>query len=483
MTPALSSSDLTPERYVSWPLVAFGLSFAFLVIGGDYLLRDSDTLWHVATGRWILEHGAVPTVDPFSHTMPGAPWHAHEWLSAILLATAHGLGDWAGVVMLTALAAAGALALMVRALLIYLRPFYAWALVLLSFLVLMPHLLARPHTLVMPVMVIWLASLVSARAENRAPALPMVLFMVVWANLHGSFIIGLCLAGVLALEGIWAVKSRPDCKRLATSWTLFLFLAGLGALATPHGIDGFFFPFQVRSMEKSLAWILEWRSPNFQKPQPLAFWIIFSLAVALYRGLRVPPFRLLLLLGFIYLALAYARHADLIGLFVPLLLAPCLEAQWPDTAAKQPVQSSTSIFRGAAIVLGIAAVGALTLHVRGVVPARAITPTTALEAARQAGLHGPVFNDYDFGGYLIYSGIRTFIDGRADMYGDVFVDQILRASNVVTKADSLLQLLNEYGVTWTLARPDGSLVRQMDQLLGWQRVHVDAVAVVHARVN
>jgi hypothetical protein len=236
-------------------------------------------------------------------------------------------------------------------------------------------------------------------------------------------------------------------------------------------------------MEKSLAWISECRSPNFQKPQPLAFWIIFSLAVALYRGLRVPPFRLLLLLGFIYLALAYARHADLIGLFVPLLLAPCLETQWPDTAAKRPVQSSTSILRGAAIVLGIAAVGALTLHVRGVAPARAITPTTALEAARQAGLHGPVFNDYGFGGYLIYSGIRTFIDGRADMYGDVFVDQILRASSVATEADSLLQILNEHGVTWTLARSDGSLVRQMDQLPGWQRMHADAIAVVHTRVN
>jgi len=45
-----------------------------------------------------------------------------------------------------------------------------------------------------------------------------------------------------------------------------------------------------------------------------------------------------------------------------------------------------------------------------------MTPSAALEAARNLHLSGPVFNDYPFGGFLIFNGIKTFIDGRAELY-------------------------------------------------------------------
>ena len=86
---------------------------------------DGDTYWHVATGRWILENGVVPTQDPFSHTMRGTAWTAFEWLSQVILAAAHQLGGWTGLVALTALAFAATIALLTRALLRWLEPIYA----------------------------------------------------------------------------------------------------------------------------------------------------------------------------------------------------------------------------------------------------------------------------------------------------------------------------------------------------------------------
>src|SRR5258708_1092966 len=64
------------------------------------LLNDGDTYWHIATGEWVLRNGTVPHIDPFSYTLAGSPWVAHEWLSDVLMALAYKAGAWNGVVML-----------------------------------------------------------------------------------------------------------------------------------------------------------------------------------------------------------------------------------------------------------------------------------------------------------------------------------------------------------------------------------------------
>ena len=74
-------------------LVGVGI-YALLALLAGRLLNDPDSYWHIAVGRWIVEHGAVPHADPFSHTMPGAHWIAFEWLSEVLYATAFGVAGW-----------------------------------------------------------------------------------------------------------------------------------------------------------------------------------------------------------------------------------------------------------------------------------------------------------------------------------------------------------------------------------------------------
>jgi hypothetical protein len=59
---------------------------------GPQLLGDPDTYSHLALGRWILDHGAVPTVDPFSANFRGTHWLAFEWLSEVVFALAYAAG-------------------------------------------------------------------------------------------------------------------------------------------------------------------------------------------------------------------------------------------------------------------------------------------------------------------------------------------------------------------------------------------------------
>ena len=104
-----SASDEGAEaRLAGLGLAAIAIALFALAAFSPAVLGDGDTFSHLATGEWIIAHGAAPRADPFSHSMPGAPWVAHEWLSEVLLALAFRLGGWGGVVLMTGAAAASA---------------------------------------------------------------------------------------------------------------------------------------------------------------------------------------------------------------------------------------------------------------------------------------------------------------------------------------------------------------------------------------
>jgi hypothetical protein len=96
-----ASDDASEARLGGLRLAAIAIFLFTLAAFAPQVLGDGDTWSHVATGEWIIAHGAVPRADPFSHSMPGAPWIAHEWLSEVILAFAFRLGGWSGVALLT----------------------------------------------------------------------------------------------------------------------------------------------------------------------------------------------------------------------------------------------------------------------------------------------------------------------------------------------------------------------------------------------
>jgi hypothetical protein len=108
-----------------------------------------------------------------------------------------------------------------------------------------------------------------------------------------------------------------------------------------------------------------------------------------------------------------------------------------------------------------------------------LTPAAALAAVGAHHIDGAVLNDHAFGGYLIFQGIKVFIDGRADFYGDAFMKRYAQAVTLVS--DELPQLLDQYRIAWTLFAPERPAVQMLDHLPGWHRLYGDGVAVVHVR--
>jgi hypothetical protein len=90
-----------------------------------------------------------------------------------------------------------------------------------------------------------------------------------------------------------------------------------------------------------------------------------------------------------------------------------------------------------------------------------------------------VLNNELFGGYLILSGEKVFIDGRMEMYGDDFLKRYMKL--VGGDEAALMGALDAYGVTWTMLAPDDRALLIIDRLPGWRRIYADKYAVVNAR--
>jgi len=458
-----------------------GLASYLVATGsGAKLLNDGDTFSHLAIGRWIIEHRAIPFHDPFSYTFPGATWVPHEWLAEVILAAIYGWLGWGGVVAVTGWAVATTFALLTRALQRSLGPRRAAIGAALAFLLTEGHLLARPHALTLPLLVIWMSGVIGARDEDRIPSVALLPVMILWCNLHAGFVVGLLFAGLLAAEAAPAAP-RPGVLR---GWGGFLVLAGLSALASPNGIGALLLPIDMLRMSFALSSISEWHSVDFARFDPLLLWIGLAIAGGFSLRLRLPWPRTLMVLLLLYLALTHVRNEELLGIITPLLLAAPLarHLQSPSTQG-WPVdrgQRSTAMPLAAlaTIAAGVLAT-AVALDRRGLEPRGDVAPAAAVEAAREAGLGGPVFNSIRFGGYLLFVGIPSFVDGRADLFGDAFLQRYVAASNVIGEA--LPALLDQYAVVWTLLEPRSPAVSLLDHLPGWERVYSDAFAVVHRR--
>ena len=490
---ASRSTTHRAEWLFSWPLLAGMAVYLFFFYRGSLLLQDGDVYWHIATGQWIWRNGAVPMTDPFSHTMAGTAWTAHEWLSDVILAAAHEVGGWNLVVALAAASMAAAIALLTRALLRWLEPIYALLFAVLAEVMTAGHVLARPHILAMPLLMLWTIELVRASEERRSPRLWLLPLMTLWANLHGGFTLGIALAVPFAAEALLAARKEGRLAPAARAWGTFIALAVASALLTPHGLQGLLFTWQVMFENTyALERIGEWQSPNFHTLHPLELWLLGGLALVLHQGLRLPPIRLILLLGLLHLALKHARNIELVGLLGPLLIAAPFAEQWRQRPRGQQLEVGDRLFRKlalpagrGAILLGVTALlGATVLNSRAdrlQLPEN-VAPVRAIAAVQQAGIQGPVLNSYNSGGFLIYSGIAPFIDGRADVYQNGFMKRYVEALQLMN-SDGLEGLLDQYRITWTLLDPDSSAVALLDHLPQWRRLYADKAAVVHVRAD
>ena len=457
-------------------LVALSAVAAFaMTLTAQQLLGDGDTWWHVTVGQWILEHGQPPRADHWSLTKLGTPWTAHEWLSELLLAAVFRLAGWAGVTVLAACAFSLTAWILGWRLSRDLGGVALAALLIISLSLMTPNLLARPHLLALPVLAGWAVGLLRARDRGTAPTLWLAPLMTLWANLHGGYALGLALIGPFALEALIEAPAGGRLK-VVRDWGLFGLAALACAAVTPFGVEGLLQPLKFLTM--NTAAVTEWRPTDFSHVGPLEIALLAGLGFALLRPVTAPPLRVLMVIGLAHMAISHARHQVLLGVLAPMLLAEPV-ARAIGAAAVEPGRRAFPKLAVAAAVLGAAVLGAVRLAVPLARHDSLMAPISAVAAVPAQVRATPVLNDYAFGGYLIAQGVRPFIDGRNEVYGDAFMDRYLKITSPDPKA--LDAALAEYKVGWTILSPGQPAVALMDARPGWRRIYADKFAVVHVK--
>ena len=470
----------SPRHLDALVIALFATVVPFLFGSSPQIFADGDVSWHVATGHWILDHGSVPSTDPFSFTAYGRHWVPQEWLADIAAALATQAFGNAGLAMLVSLSLALTFLIVGFEVRRWATPVQLALTLLTLSVLLVPFTLARPHVFAWPLLAGWIVLLLRLREQRRVPPLWMAGVIIFWANLHASYAFGLALAAFFALE---ALVEEPDKQRVFVRWGLFG-LALLGAaLLTPHGLAGLIYPFFVMQMT-SLSVIGEWRATTVSATPTFGLALLATIAALAWRGTRVPTLRLLLLLLLLGLALKQMRHQPLWGIASALLLARPIAMSFGRGDEREPFWRQLGVRRIGRAWLAVAAAFALLAFGRAMLPIvrpqSSTDPTAAIAHIPPALRRQPVLNTYSFGGPLIAAGIRPFIDGRADMYGDAFTLDY-QAINTGDPA-RFAHAIKRFRLAWAITeKGNNELLRLIDRTPGWRRLYADDHAVIHIR--
>jgi hypothetical protein len=308
------------------PLAVGMTVYILLLVAGNGLLGDPDTQWQIAIGRRILAHSTVPESDIYSFTMAGQSWISTQWLAQVAFALSFGIAGWTGSVVLAAAAIAATFALLARFLTARLTPVATIAVVAGALVLTAGHLLARPHVLAMPVLVAWVAGLIAAADRAEAPSPWLLPLMALWANLHGGFVFGLALIVPIALDAVWR-KDPAARKSLAWRWIGFACAALAATCITPYGWNALLASGKILSLGQALPLITEWHAITFDHLGAFEICLLGLLGLALWRGIVLPPLRIVLLLGLLHMALSAARNLEMLSLVAPVALAAPLARQ------------------------------------------------------------------------------------------------------------------------------------------------------------
>ncbi|HEX6034039.1 MAG TPA: hypothetical protein VFY83_06370, partial [Anaerolineales bacterium] len=311
MNPASQSSRSYDFLWLSLALLVL-LPIAFLLS-----ITPHDYWFYVRLGRDILEAGYIPRVDSFSYTFPGRPIFYQPWLSAVIFWLAHSTGG-------------ATLTFLVRGICIALAYGLLWALMraagtgtkLATFLTILLGLSSsmnwsmRPQMFAYPLFAVMLWVLWHWQ-QGRAKGMWLLpIATLLWANLHGSFVLAFFLVGSALLVG------AGDKKQL-TSWL------GISLLATfinPRGIFVWQFVSDMLTSPSDQLFATEWRPPVNTGWQMNIFfaWLLLFIPLAAMSPRRLSVLEWIWFLGFGWLALSGLRYVIWFMFMMALLSGPLL---------------------------------------------------------------------------------------------------------------------------------------------------------------
>lgn len=502
------NSPLRSDAPSRW--IVFGVGAALLALAvatGLEKILSTDYWWHLRTGYWIAETGAVPRADVFTYSVPDARWIDVHWLFQLALAGVHSVADHAGVVVVKAALVALLVAILATVGWRRERPFVAGLGLGAMLLVASERFRDRPELLSFVLLAGVVALLARDRRRNDALVYAIVPLQLLWANVHGLFALGIALCAIELVSEQLRAAREPARSGRAQRLLRVVVLACLASFANPNFADGALYPLRQLGMigpggddgmgrGYNLELVPLWHPavPRAMAVAPAALALACAAAIAAnWRRNRDRSADLLAFAAFLALGLMANRNLALFAIVAaPLFVRNANEwldgrmrSAWARHAANAAVAAALLI---AAVDVARGSYHARigTVHERGVGVVGLYVPALATDWIERERPPGPIAHHMWDGGYLswrLHPRYEVLVDGRLEIYGP----KKLAALRFVTPREFLrLDAKYRFGtvllnptfharqlIAWFYARPDWRLVQGDESGLVFVRAEPD----------
>ncbi|HEX6879543.1 MAG TPA: hypothetical protein VF135_04195 [Terriglobales bacterium] len=488
-------------------LALYALALLYALLAGLRTVADFDSGWLLATGRYVVQHHAIPSTDVFSYTAKGAPW-IYPPFGGVLFYWGYMLGGYAALSWMGAIACAATVALIAK------REVPAsGVLAIIAVPAIAFRTLPRAELFTTVLFAATLAILwrYFRTGEGKLWLLPVIL--LAWVNLHLGFVSGLALLGFyVGLEVLeWAVQERRAAA-MARLRRIAPWLAGSVAvtLVNPWGW-GIYRAVLRQNSEMSahnrmitewsgvrlnlttMAEALQWRNPNS------GFWWLLALAVlvVVIALLRKQFGAAVLVAAFSYEAVAHIRFQGVFAIVVVLIGGSLIQ----EAVGKFEFRRSVPVLSVATVLLVVFA----GIRIADVVTSRAYLangeisvfgagpswwfPERAVEFVKKNHLPANIFHDYDLGGYLAFrlgDAYPDYIDGRAIPFGPGLMERHATLMRELPESGDWQAEVERRGINTLIlstARYAGLnfTLQGVCKSEGWRPVYLDDVSLVAVR--
>jgi hypothetical protein len=508
-----------------------GFLFLFLALTAIFFINlkaplDPDLGWHLADGRYFLEHRTIPRLDMLSHSMSDYPWIAHEWLTDIIFFWIYNnFGFWPLVIIFSLISSA---AFLLAASAIFAKIEYRIIAALIGALASVPIIGVRPQVITLFGLGLIIFLLFNwRRTINYKMIFWLPLIFLFWANLHGGFVIGLAVLFLfLFLEimkflyqkiplwkpflifssrlsnKIWLgrfvkylfniswLRKEVLSKQLLKKLSLIFLISLLATLVNPYGIGIYREIYNTFSQTQAGAYVKEhigeWQKITSANTMSHFFiiYVIFLGFLVLLNIKRLDSTLVVFALFFLYPAFSSWRNMPVyIVITLPL---------WVSSMQNLVGQTLSSMVRSKLVIFLLLLATGFIVWQRG---NETFLLVNSPEKAAKAGNYpygavqyikqhldqfsGNMFNEYNWGGYLTWQlpEEKVFIDGRMAIWQLPGRNPFEDHDNFLSGKMNYSQFIKKYDIDWALIFPQ----RVVSYILvddGWQILYQDEISII-----
>ncbi|MDE2025348.1 MAG: tetratricopeptide repeat protein [Patescibacteria group bacterium] len=439
-----------------------------LALGIPFLLTfpnrfDRDMWYHIKLGEYMATHGHLLHSDVFAYTTAGRPSYPTEWLFQILLYWyQHFLGMGALGILVGCISAIeiGLLFLLIRYLSPKLNPWLNLVICLFYSARIANTASPRPFGAANILLLIW-TGIIFLYVKTKKPWLLFLfpVLMYVWANFHGSFIVGCLLLSAFAVTyTMYGVLAKQTMLR--TQGIFMGIAAGISWIATilpPLFFDQYKVLQLYFTYRQNALYIIEWNplSPMDAEIYTATVLVIIVITGILYRKDLAKLLLLVPLLPLLILPFNSQRHVIVACLPIALLLGFLFQ------------KFATQIHIGKLWTMTVIGTLSLALIVEGNFyfsmyqklnhsASLELYPVQAAQFIKTFHLQGHMLNSYNFGGYLLYQLYpqqKVFVDGWADPYlccELTYLENMARSQTLSQEKQRLNNILHDYDISFVI---------------------------------